>query len=285
MDLISVRTVRVPRTRDEVLCAPGETLLGGGTWLFSEPQPHVTGVVDLTGLGWAPLTWTDRGLSIAATCTLAELAATPVRTDLPATALFRRCCEALLGSFKVWRSATVGGNVCLALPAGPMIALAAALDADALVWTPDGSQRTERVADLVLGVRRTSLGPGEVLRSIEVPRTALESRTAFRRIALSPLGRSGALVAGRLDASGQMVVAVTAATPRPYVLRFGSSPAAGELADAVHAIDDWYDDPHGAPDWRRAVTALLAEEVRAELDPHGTDRPPARTHARQRWAV
>ncbi|MDT7569507.1 MAG: hypothetical protein QOG76_8131, partial [Pseudonocardiales bacterium] len=27
----------------------------------------------------------------------------------------------------------------------------------------------------------------------------------------------------------------------------------------------WFDDPHGAPDWRRAVTLLLAEEVRAEL--------------------
>ncbi len=49
MDLISVRETRVPRTRDELVFAPGERPLGGGTWLFSEPQPGLTGLVDLTG--------------------------------------------------------------------------------------------------------------------------------------------------------------------------------------------------------------------------------------------
>jgi hypothetical protein len=28
---------------------------------------------------------------------------------------------------------------------------------------------------------------------------------------------------------------------------------------------DWYDDVHGAPDWRHHVTLLLAEEIRQEL--------------------
>lgn len=265
MDLTSVRTVRVPQRRDELVCGPGEVPLGGGTWLFSEPQPGVTGLVDLTGLGWEPLTVTGTGLSVAATCTLARLAAVPAGTYGPATALFGACCDALLGSFKVRHQATVGGNVCLALPAGPMVALAVTLDADALVWTPDGGERTERVADLVLGVRRTGLRPGEVLRSIEVPAHALAARTASRRIALSALGRSGALVTGRVDPDGRTVVAVTASTPRPYVLAFDAPPGAGALADAVHAIDDWYDDPHGAPDWRRAMTVLLAEQVRADL--------------------
>jgi CO/xanthine dehydrogenase FAD-binding subunit len=265
MDLISVRTVRVPQRRDQLALAPGEVTLGGGTWLFSEPQPGVTGLVDLTGLGWTPLTATDAGLSIAATCTFAELAAVPAGAHGPATSLFRACCDALLGSPAVQHSATVGGNVCLALPAGPVIALAAVLDADALVWTPDGAERTVPVADLVLGVRRTGLRAGEVLRSVEVPRHALACRTALRRIALSPLGRSGALVAGRVDAEGRTVVAVTASTPRPYVLRFDRPPRPGELADAVHAVDDWYDDPHGAPDWRRAMTLRLAEQVRTEL--------------------
>ncbi|GEA86058.1 FAD binding domain-containing protein [Cellulomonas cellasea] len=265
MDLTSVRTVRVPHRRDELGCAPGEVLLGGGTWLFSEPQPGVTGLVDLAGLGWPPLTVTGAGLSIAGTCTLAELGAATPGLPAPVAALVGACCDALLGSFTVRHAATVGGNVCLALPAGPMIALAATLDADALVWTPGGGERTEPVADLVLGVRRTALRPGEVLRSVEVPRAVLDARTAARRIALSPLGRSGAFVTGRVDATGRTVVVVTASTPRPHVLRFDAPPGPGELAGAVHAIDDWYDDPHGAPDWRHAMTVLLAEEVRAEL--------------------
>lgn len=265
MDLTSVRTVRVPQHRGEAVCAPGEVVLGGGTWLFSEPQPGVTGLVDVTGLGWPPLTATDAGLSIAATCTFAELAAAPPGVLGGAADLVGACCAALLGSFKVQRSATVGGNVCLALPAGPMIALAATLDARALVWTPGGGERTVPVAGLVLGVRRTGLGAGEVLRSVEVPRAVLGSRTASRRLALSAHGRSGVLVTGRVDPTGHTVVVVTASTPRPYVLRFDAPPAPRELADAVHAVDDWYDDPHGAPDWRRAMTVRLAEQVRVEL--------------------
>jgi hypothetical protein len=73
MDLITVRELRVPRTRDELVFGEGERPLGGGTWLYSEPQPGLTGLVDLMGLGWPPLTITDDGLEIAATCTLAQL--------------------------------------------------------------------------------------------------------------------------------------------------------------------------------------------------------------------
>ena len=38
-------------------------------------------------------------------------------------------CEAFLASFKVWNSATVGGNICMSLPAGPMITMTVALEA------------------------------------------------------------------------------------------------------------------------------------------------------------
>ncbi|TXM79314.1 FAD-binding molybdopterin dehydrogenase, partial [Methylobacterium sp. WL122] len=54
----------------------------------------------------------------------------------------------------------------------------------------------------------------------------------------------------------------------PVRLAFPRSPGADDLADAIAAgIDDalWYDDVHGAPDWRHHVTGLLAEEIRAEL--------------------
>ena len=81
----------------------GDAWLGGGTWLFSQPQPRLRRLLDLHAFGWPPLTETDDGLSIAATCTLAQLArwrpARPSRA--PAAELARQCCDALLGSFKV----------------------------------------------------------------------------------------------------------------------------------------------------------------------------------------
>jgi hypothetical protein len=265
MDLITVDEIRTPRTREEIVFAPGEIPLGGGTWLFSEPQPGITGLVDLTGLGWDPLTVTDAGLSIAATCTIATFSRIPARDGWNAHPLFDQAANSLLASFKIWNVATVGGNVCTSLPAGPMTSFGAALDAEALIWKADGGERRVPVSTFVQGVRANDLAPGEVLRSIEVPRAALEARTGFRRIALSPLGRSGTLVIGRLDASGEAVFTVTAGTPRPYQLRFDELPSARALADAVDRIDDWYSDPHGAPDWRQATSALFAEELRLEL--------------------
>lgn len=269
MDLIEVTDIRVPRTRDEITFAPGAIPLGGGTWLFSEPQAHVTGLVDLTGLGWPAITVTDTTLTIAATCTIAELSRLPARPGWRAHPLIGQCVNSLLASFKIWNVATVGGNICTALPAGPMTSLAVALDATALIWAPDDADRRLPVAEFVTGVRTTALEPGEVLRAIEFPLAALRARTGFRRIALSPLGRSGTLVIARVDdrdvGTGECVFTVTAGTARPHQLRFDGVPGADALAEATSEIDDWYLDPHGTPDWRRAMSQLFAEELRIEL--------------------
>jgi len=267
MDLHTVTALHRPADRAELTAClgPGAAPLGGGTWLFSEPQPELDTLVDLTGLGWPPLTVTDRGLEIAATCTLAELAGFPAPPGWPAAALFRDCCAALAGSFKIWHTATVGGNICLALPAGPMTSLVAALDGVAVLWTPGGGQRRVPVAEFVLGERRTALRPGEVLRAVVLPAGALAARAAFRRAALASEGRSGAVVIGRRDVAGGFVLTVTASVERPHRLVFRTVPEAAELVAALAGIERWFDDPHGAPDWRRAVTGPLAEQVRAEL--------------------
>jgi CO/xanthine dehydrogenase FAD-binding subunit len=211
---------------------------------------------------------TAEGLQLAATCTIAALDRLELPAGFTAAPLIGQCCRALLGSFKVWNAATVGGNLCLALPAGPMIALAVALDGLCLIWTPGGGERRLAVRDLVRGPQETTLAPGEILRRIDLPAAALARRTAFRRISLSPNGRSGALVIGTRDPAGTFALTVTASTRRPVRIDLAAVPAASALAAALDAaIPDglWYDDVHGAPDWRRHVTGLLSEEVRAEL--------------------
>jgi CO/xanthine dehydrogenase FAD-binding subunit len=277
MDLRTVTALRRPRTREDAGLGEGDTFLGGGSWLFSEPQLHLRGLVDLTALDWAPVVVTPHGVSIAATCSIADLvraASEPssalARAGWPAVHLVERCASALLGSFKVWNVATVGGNICLALPAGPMTSLATALDADAVIWTPGGGERRMPVIELVTGVQRTALGHGELLRSVEVPVSTLRSRTGFRRIALSPLGRTGTLVIARLDESGEggdraFVVTVSGGTRRPEQVRFAGLPTRAELEESIRRIDSWYDDLHGSPDWREAMSVLYAEELRVEL--------------------
>lgn len=258
MDLNTVAEVISPAEVGQ--WRPGDAWLGGGTALFGEPRPHLTRLLDLTTAGWPPLTLRADGLEIAATCTIAELAASGYD-------IAEKCCHAFLASFKIWNVATVGGNLCAALPAGPMIALGAALDGTVLLRSP-GGERTVRVADLVTGEGTSVLREGELLRSMHLPAPALHAVTAYRQGSLHAHGRSGVLVIGRRDAGGGLVVTVTAATKRPYVLRFPQLPGAELLQVALaERIPDeaFVDDVHGLPAWRRHLTRRYAEQVRAEL--------------------
>lgn len=269
MDLNTVTAVLRPRARAELGgLEAGDAFLAGGTWLFSEPQPAVRRLVDLTDLDWAPLLAGEEGLTISATCTIARLHAFEPPAGWSAAALIPECCRAFLASFKIWNMATVGGNICLALPAGPMISLCAALDGTCLVWSPDGQERRVKVTDFVRGPQHNVLEPGEVLRAIEVPAQALMRRAAFRRASLTPHGRSGVLLIGTLAREGQFALTVTASTRRPVRLDFPALPERAALAERLaQAIPDalYYDDMHGRPDWRRHMTGLFAQEICAEL--------------------
>ncbi|MEV7446843.1 FAD binding domain-containing protein [Streptomyces sp. NPDC091204] len=124
-------------------------------------------LVDLTALGWAPLVPTDKGLDIGATCTVRELYAFRPPAEWSAGPLLGTSCEAFLSSFKVWNAATVGGNICMSLPAGPMITLTVALEARYELWAADGTTRTVDALDFVTGDHQNILAPGEILRRIE----------------------------------------------------------------------------------------------------------------------
>jgi CO/xanthine dehydrogenase FAD-binding subunit len=268
MDLNTIKEVARPQTRAELpVWTPGDAWLAGGTWLFSEPQVHLTRLIDLADLKWPPLQVSASGLSIAATCTIAQLDAFACPPDWLAVPLVSQCCRAFLASFKIWKTATVGGNLCMSLPAGPMISLTSALDGVCTIWSADGAERKVTVLDFITGDGRNVLAPGELLRQIDIPATALKRRSAFRQISLAPVGRSAALLIGSV-ADGGMLLTVSGSTKRPMRLCFGRMPDAGELRGTiVQAIADreYHDDIHGKPFWRKHMTLRLAEEIRSEL--------------------
>ncbi|MFF7608579.1 FAD binding domain-containing protein [Streptomyces parvulus] len=269
MDLNTV--VEIRDGRHPAPWRPGDAWLGGGTYLFSEPQPHLRRLVDLSRTGWTPVRrGPDGDLEIAATCTIAQLSRYARGLGASAAPLFEQCCRAFLASFKIWNMATVGGNLCNALPAGPMTSLTAALDGECLLLAQDGGRRRVRVTDFVTGAGRKDLAEGELLRSVTLPARALSCRTAFRQASLYGLGRSGVLVVGALDPlDGSLAVTLTASTVRPVRLWFPLAPTAGRLRAAIEgavADDEWFDDIHGLPRWRRHMTFRYAEEIRRELE-------------------
>jgi FAD binding domain in molybdopterin dehydrogenase len=295
MDMNTIEAV--VRTADPAEWREGDAWLAGGTVLFSAGSPDsgqepLRRLLDLGSTDWTPLAVSAAGIELAATCTIAQLYAFPasgaasgaasdagrgLAGDWPGVELVRPCCESFVASFKVWNMSTVGGNLCTALPAGPIISLCAALDGTATILGPGGASRTLPVLDFVTGDGTNALAPGELLRSVSLPASALSSRVAFRRLSLSNLGRSAVLLIGRLDAGGRLVLTVTAATKHPVQLHLLSAVAA--LADALsEALDAaipnglYHDDVHGLPAWRKDMTYRLAHEIQAELTaPAGRD--------------
>ncbi|MFL6836182.1 MAG: FAD binding domain-containing protein [Bradyrhizobium sp.] len=269
MDLNTVTEVAHPQSRAQLpVWTAGDAWLAGGTWLFSEPQIHLTRLIDLTDFKWPALTIGESGLTIAATCTVAQFDALACPPEWTASPLINQCCRAFVASFKIWKTATVGGNICMSLPAGPMVSLTSALDGICTIWRAGGGERKIPVADFVTGNRQNVLVPGDLLRQIDVPLHALKRRSAFRQVSLTPLGRSAALLIGSIDGEGALTLTITASTVRPIKLLFAKIPQREELREAIlRRIPDalYHADIHGKPMWRKHMTLRLAEEIRAEL--------------------
>ncbi|MFJ7158807.1 FAD binding domain-containing protein [Streptomyces sp. NPDC101118] len=269
MDLNTItEVVRRPSDQPGSDWRDGDAWLAGGTWLFSAEQPDLRRLIDLTSLPWDPLVPSDAGLEIGATCTIRDLYAFAPPAEWTAGALIPTSCEAFLSSFKVWNAATVGGNICMSLPAGPMITLTVALEARYELWGADGAVRTVDALDFVTGNNRNILAPGEVLRRICIPAHALRKRCVHRRFSLTRLGRSTVFLIGtHTPATGDLLLTVTAGTTRPVRFAFRTMPDAHTLRQSIDAIpaDVWFADPNGTPGHRRHLTRHFAEEIRSEL--------------------
>jgi CO/xanthine dehydrogenase FAD-binding subunit len=270
MNLNTVTSVLRPGSAEEITAwRDGYAWLAGGTWLFSEPQIATDTLIDLERLRWLALEIVPDGLDIAATCRIAELygfAAPPHWTAAP---LIRSCCNALLASFKIWNAATVGGNICMSLPAGAMISLTVALEGVYTLWPREGAPRQVAAIEFVTGNHTNVLRSGELLRAIHLPATALRKHVAFRQSSLTHLGRSAALLIGTrsLDAD-DLVLTISATTPLPLQLRFAALPSAEKLRQAIDAqisADGYFSDVHGSAAYKRHLTYHFAEDIRAEL--------------------
>ncbi|WP_413991397.1 FAD binding domain-containing protein [Labrys okinawensis] len=250
--------------------------LAGGTGLFAAPQPDVRRVVDLLGMNWEPLVATEQGLTISATCSLGTLAAFKAPIDWPGATLIARCCRAFPSTFRNWSMATVGGNLCMALPFGPLIALGAALEGVCTIWTAADGERRLAVADFVRGPRLPALRTGEVLRSLRLPAEALKRTVAMRGVCLTKNGGSDALLIGALSAEGDLTLTVTASTRRPLQFDFDGMPTETVLRQRLGddiPVEFYYPDRHGRLDWCQQMTQDLAAEICWELRAAAASRP------------
>jgi CO/xanthine dehydrogenase FAD-binding subunit len=142
----------------------GAKLVAGGTDLLPQMKNGLlkpAWVVDLSGVAELRTLAASDGseLRIGAAVTARELELHPrVRARYASIAES----GALVGSVQVRNLATVGGNLCNAAPSADMAPPLIALDAVAVIAGPKGRRRVP-LAEFFTGVRRTVLGPDELL--------------------------------------------------------------------------------------------------------------------------
>ncbi len=88
-----------------------------------------------------------------------------------------------VGAPQIRARATVAGNLVTASPANDTITALVALDAE-LALARAGGERAVPIEQFYLGVRRTALQPGEILREIRVPTPGPQRRGIFLKLGL-----------------------------------------------------------------------------------------------------
>jgi CO/xanthine dehydrogenase FAD-binding subunit len=146
-------------------------LLMGGTDLFPQMRdgaicPRV--VVDVKSLpGMRDILYKKgAGLSVGAAVTMNELARHPdVQAHYP---LLAEAAETV-ASYQIRNRATLGGNLCNASPCADTAPAILVLEAELLLYGPDGGQRLVPAGEFFLGPGQTAIQAGEFLTTVRFP--------------------------------------------------------------------------------------------------------------------
>lgn len=271
----------LPAGVDDCLRALGEDgagtkVLAGGTDLVPQLKNGVVKparVVDLSGvarlrrLDGAP----GGGVRIGSTVTARTLEQHPlIRAEYRALAES----AALVGSVQVRNLATVGGNLCNAAPSADMAPPLLALDAEAVVAGPPGERRVP-LASFFTGVRRTVLGPGELLVELVVPPPGPRSAGSYlrhtprRELDIAVVGVAAQLtLSNGVCATARIALAAVAPVPLRATaaeqILVGQPPTPERIAQAADLAVEAarpISDQRGSADFRRHLVRVLTRRT------------------------
>jgi CO/xanthine dehydrogenase FAD-binding subunit len=189
---------------------------------------------------------------------------------------FRPLVEAArwVASPQIRNRATIGGNLATASPAGDSIPVLAAYEADVIVASAGGARRRLPIGQFLVGPKRTSLVPDELIVGVEW--TPVEGHGSFAKV-----GRRNAMVIAIASACLQVdeereTVRLALGSVAPTVVR---APLAEQFAGGL----DWsdpatlvefgrlaasearpIDDLRGSAAYRRHVVEVLAHRALAQ---------------------
>ena len=214
----------------------------------------------------------SNALVLGALTTYAEIRRSPLIAEfLPAFAE----AAATIGAAQIQNRGTIGGNVMNASPAGDMLPLLLACDAQ-LVGGTAGGERWIPAREFWPGYRRTALGPAELLLRISVP-LADGRQLRYRKVGTRRAQAISKVVMALAWQPGESantwrnvhlalgsVAATPLRAPAAEAVLEGAAPteavadrAASTLAGEIEPIDD----VRSSADYRRAVAARVLHRL------------------------
>ena len=255
---------------------PDAKLLAGGTDLLPQLKNHLLKpacVVDLSGLPELRVIDGDakRGFRIGAAVSARE-----IELHAGLRAAFPGLSEsgALVGSIQVRNLATLGGNICNAAPSADMAPSLVALEAEAVVAGPKGRRRVP-MGDFFTGVRKTVLGPDELLIEFVVPARPARSggsyirHTPRRELDIAVVGVASEITLNN-GVCGKARIVLAAVAPTPVRATAAEQALEGQplnaqtierAAEAAVQAARPIDDQRGSADFRRHLVMVLTRRT------------------------
>jgi len=163
-----------------ILADTRATILAGGTDVFPAlgERPLSGPVLDISGLDEIKsIQETQEHFQFGARTTWTEILATPLPRGFDGLKAAAR----EVGSVQIQNQATIAGNLCNASPAADGVAALLALDAEVVLASRTAS-RALPLAEFILGNRKTSRQPDELLISVRVPRRVENAVSTFLKL-------------------------------------------------------------------------------------------------------
>ena len=181
----------------------------------------------------------------------------------------------LIGSDQVQGRATMGGNLCNASPAADSVPALIAAAAKAVIAGPNGTREIP-VEEIAKSPGQTTLGPGEFVVQIVLPKPPLRAGDAYLRfiprtemdIAVVGVGISLSLNEDGTCAAARMALGAVAPTallvdaaPGILVGKKLDDAVLDDLAAAASDVCSPIDDKRGTIEFRTKVAGVLARRV------------------------
>jgi len=252
-------------------------VIAGGTDLLMNKDPEIEVLIDVADLGLNYIESDSRGMKIGAASTFATIAASP--------ALAKGCYHILveaahqIGTPQIRNMATIGGNICSAVPSGDSLPSLLALAATISIAGPSG-ERAMNMSDFFLDVRKNALKRGELLREIHLPTPPARTATAFikkGRVAAADLALVNGAISLTMGTDGlcqDVSIALGAVAPTPVRVRKAEAMLRGkrpheellsEVADCAANEIKPISDVRSSAEYRRELSRVVVERMLKEV--------------------